>query len=68
MVVLSLNDYNTMKGVNFMLGYGYNYGGYGYNYGGCGDNGQWIWIVLIIFILLFICCNNRNHGNSSFCC
>ena len=42
------------------FGYGNNccgYGGYGY-----GGNNEWIWIVLIIFIVFFILCNNRGNN------
>lgn len=48
-----------------MFGYGYP-GGYGCSYGG----GEWIWIVLIIFIIFFIFCNNRHDGYNqpSRCC
>lgn len=34
---------------------------FGYYGSGCNDN-SWLWIVLVIFIVFFICCNNRNHG------
>ena len=36
---------------------------YGYGYGGGYGGGELIWIVLIIFIVFFIFCNNGgNHG------
>lgn len=42
-----------------MYGYGYPmYGGYG-----CGGfGGEWIWIVIVVFILLFIVCGNNRFG------
>ena len=40
--------------------FGYGYGGYGCGYGGFG--GEWIWIALVVFIVLFIVfCNNGDH-------
>jgi len=45
--------------------FGYGYPGY-YGYQGCGygdNNNSWIWIVLIIFIIFFLCWgNNSNRG------
>ena len=45
--------------------YGCGYPGYGYYPGGYSDgNNSWIWIVLIIFIIFFLCWgNNNNRGN-----
>lgn len=34
---------------------------YGYGNGFCGG-GEWLWIVIIIFIIFFICGNNFNGG------
>ena len=48
-----------------MYGYGGCCGGYGgYGYGG----GEWILIVLVIFIVIFLCRNNDFHGNNQGCC
>ena len=47
-----------------MYGYGYpGYYGYqgGYAYG-CNQNNNWIWIVLIIFIIFFLCWGNNPRG------
>lgn len=44
----------------------YGYGGfqpYGYQYCGYeGQNNNWIWIVLIIFIVFFLCWGNNNRS------
>lgn len=40
-----------------MYGYGYpSYVGYGV------FGGEWIWIVIVVFILLFIVCGNNGFG------
>ena len=52
-----------------MFGYGYPgyYGNQGCGYG-YGENNGWIWIVLIIFIIFFLCWgNNSNRGNIGCC-
>ena len=43
-----------------MYGYGYP-GYYGYQ-GGCGYNNSWIWIVLVIFVIFFLCWGNNGRG------
>lgn len=48
--------------------YGYGYGGdYGCGYGGYGGfGGEWLWIVIIIFIIFFIC--GWGNNNRCGCC
>lgn len=44
--------------------YGYTYPVYGPGYAsgyGYGNNGcEWLWIIIVVFIVFFLFCNNKN--------